>query len=195
VKGLGGYHLACNAFDQDAVSRLRAKKHREDKPFAVMAANLQTIKQLCLVSNEDEILLRSVARPIVLLHRRDRIQIADAVAPGQRRLGLMLPYTPLHHLLLSDLDIPLVMTSGNVSEEPIAYKDDDALQRLGKIAEYFLVHDREIHMRCDDSVARTIGKQELLIRRLPGQRAARLHEPPYRRLGKLRDVGLFREGD
>jgi len=167
VKGLGGYHLACNAFDQDAVSRLRAKKHREDKPFAVMA-NLRVIKQLCLVSNEDEILLQSVARPIVLLHRRDRIQIADAVAPGQRRLGLMLPYTPLHHLLLSDLDIPLVMTSGNVSEEPIAYKDDDALQRLGKIAEYFLVHDREIHMRCDDSVARTIGKQEFLIRRSRG---------------------------
>src|SRR5262249_56736710 len=103
-----------------------------------------------------------------LLHRRDRMQIADAVAPGQRRLGLMLPYTPLHHLLLSDLDIPLVMTSGNVSEEPIAYKDDDALQRLGKIAEYFLVHDREIHMRCDDSGARTIGKQELVIRRSRG---------------------------
>src|SRR5215471_1158791 len=168
VKGLGGYHLACNAFDQDAVSRLRAKKHREDKPFAVMAANLQTIKQLCLVSDQDEKLLQSVARPIALLRKRDKTQIADAVAPSQRRLGLMLPYTPLHHLLLSDLDIPLVMTSGNVSEEPIAYKDGDALRRLGKIAEYFLVHDREIHMRCDDSVARTIDKQELLIRRSRG---------------------------
>jgi hydrogenase maturation protein HypF len=168
VKGLGGYHLAGNAYDQEAVRRLRAKKHREDKPFAVMAANAKAIKQLCLVSDEDEILLQSVARPIVLLRKRDKIQIADAVAPRQRRLGLMLPYTPLHHLLLNDLDIPLVMTSGNVSEEPIAYKDDDALKRLGKIAEYFLVHDREIHMRCDDSVARTIGKQELLIRRSRG---------------------------
>src|SRR4029077_7654224 len=125
-------------------------------------------KQLCLVSDEDEILLRSYARPIVLLRRRHKIQIAESVAPGQRQLGVMLPYTPLHHLLLADAEVPLVMTSGNMSEEPIAYKDDDALCRLGKIAEYFLVHDREIHMRCDDSVARTIGKQELLIRRSRG---------------------------
>ena len=168
VKGLGGYHLACNALDQDAVRRLRARKHREDKPFAVMAANLKAINQLCLVSDQDERLLASHKRPIVLLRKREKIQIAEAVAPGQRHLGLMLPYTPLHHLLLSDLDIPLVMTSGNVSEEPIAYKDGDALQRLVKIAEYFLVHDREIHIRCDDSVTRTIGRQELLIRRSRG---------------------------
>ena len=168
VKGLGGYHLACNAADHDAVRRLRARKHREEKPFALMARDLEAVKQLCLVSNEDEILLRSYPRPIVLLRKRDRIQIAEAVAPGQRHLGLMLPYTPLHHLLLADADVPLVMTSGNLSEEPIAYKDGDALCRLGKIAEYFLVHDREIHMRCDDSVARTIGKQELLIRRSRG---------------------------
>ncbi len=168
MKGLGGYHLACNALDHDAVRRLRAKKHREYKPFAVMAANLKAVKQLCLVSDEDELLLRSYARPIVLLRKRHKIQIAKAIAPGQRYLGLMLPYTPLHHLLLTDAGVPLVMTSGNLSEEPIAYKDDDALRRLGKIAEYFLVHDREIHMRCDDSVARIIGKQELLIRRSRG---------------------------
>jgi hydrogenase maturation protein HypF len=168
VKGLGGYHLACNAFDHDAVRKLRASKHREDKPFAVMAASLKAIEQLCLVSEDDEILLRSDARPIVLLWKRDNTKIAEAVAPGQRRLGLMLPYTPLHHLLLNDLDIPLVMTSGNVSEEPIAYKDGDALNRLGKIADNFLVHDREIHMRCDDSVARSIGKGESIIRRSRG---------------------------
>ena len=168
VKGLGGYHLACNALDHDAVRRLRAKKHREYKPFAVMAANLKAVKQFCLVSDEDELLLRSYARPIVLLRKRHKIQIAKAIAPGQRYLGLMLPYTPLHHLLITDAGVPLVMTSGNLSEEPIAYKDDDALRRLGKIAEYFLVHDREIHMRCDDSVARIIGKQELLIRRSRG---------------------------
>jgi hydrogenase maturation protein HypF len=168
VKGLGGYHLACNALDHAAVRRLRASKHREEKPFALMARDLRAVKQLCLVSAEDEILLRSNARPIVLLRKRDEIQIAEAVAPGQRQLGLMLPYTPLHHLLLTDADVPLVMTSGNLSEEPIAYKDDDALQRLGNIAEYFLVHDREIQLRCDDSVARTIGKQELLIRRSRG---------------------------
>ena len=168
VKGFGGYHLACNALDHDAVQRLRAKKHREEKPFALMARDLKAVKQLCLVSDEDEILLRSYARPIVLLRRRHKIQIAESVAPGQRQLGVMLPYTPLHHLLLADAEVPLVMTSGNMSEEPIAYKDDDALCRLGKIAEYFLVHDREIHMRCDDSVARTIGKQEVLIRRSRG---------------------------
>jgi hydrogenase maturation protein HypF len=168
VKGLGGYHLACNALEHDGVRRLRARKHREEKPFALMARDLRAVKQLCLVSKEDEILLRSYARPIVLLHKRDKIQLAEAVAPGQRQLGLMLPYTPLHHLLLMDADVPLVMTSGNLSEEPIAYKDDDALCRLGKIAEYFLVHDREIHMRCDDSVTRTIGSQELLIRRSRG---------------------------
>ena len=168
VKGLGGYHLACNALDHDAVRRLRARKHREEKPFALMARDVEAVKQLCLVSNEDEILLRLRERPIVLLRKRDRIQIAEAVAPSQRHLGLMLPYTPLHHLLLADADVPLVMTSGNLSEEPIAYKDGEALCRLGKIAEYFLVHDREIHMRCDDSVARTIGKQEVLIRRSRG---------------------------
>jgi hydrogenase maturation protein HypF len=168
VKGLGGYHLACNALDHDAVERLRTRKHREEKPFALMARDLEAVKQLCLVSNEDEILLRSYARPIVLLRKHANIQIAEAVAPAQRQLGLMLPYTPLHHLLLAAADVPLVMTSGNLSEEPIAYKDDDALCRLGTIADYFLVHDREIHMRCDDSVARTIGKQELLIRRSRG---------------------------
>lgn len=168
VKGLGGYHLACNALKHPAVRRLRARKHREEKPFALMARDLGAVKQFCLVSDEDEILLRSDARPIVLLRKRDNIPIAEAVAPGQRQLGVMLPYTPLHHLLLADADLPLVMTSGNMSEEPIAYKNDDALRRLGNLAEYFLVHDRDIHMRCDDSVARTIGKQKLLIRRSRG---------------------------
>jgi hydrogenase maturation protein HypF len=168
VKGLGGYHLACNAFDHDAVRRLRARKHREDKPFAVMAPDLRAVRQLCFVAEEDETLLCSRARPIVLLRKRENIQIAEAVAPAHRHLGLMLPYTPLHHLLLSDTDFPLVMTSGNLSEEPIAYKDDDAFRRLGKVAEYFLVHDREIHMRCDDSVTRTIEGRELLIRRSRG---------------------------
>lgn len=168
VKGLGGYHLACNALDEDAVRRLRAKKHREDKPFAVMVSDSRAIKKFCLVDDEEQALLCAQERSIVLLRKRKDIQIAEAVAPAHRYLGLMLPYTPLHHLLLADAGVPLVMTSGNLSEEPIAYKDDDAVRRLGGIAEYFLVHDREIHMRCDDSVARTIGKQELLIRRSRG---------------------------
>jgi hydrogenase maturation protein HypF len=168
VKGLGGYHLACNALDDDAVRRLRARKHREEKPFAVMVASLKAIEPLCSVSDEDEMLLGSDARPIVLLRKRDNNKIADGVAPAQRYLGLMLPYTPLHHLLLADAGLPLVMTSGNLSEEPIAYTDDDALGRLGTIADFFLVHDREIHMRCDDSVTRTMGDEALIIRRSRG---------------------------
>ena len=168
VKGLGGYHLACNALDHDAVRRLRARKHREDKPFALMARDLRAVRELCVVAPEDEMLLSSLARPIVLLRKHENISIGAAVAPGQRRLGVMLPYTPLHHLLLADADMPLVMTSGNLSEEPIAYRDDDALRRLGQIADYFLVHDREIHTRCDDSVARTIDRRALIIRRARG---------------------------
>ena len=168
VKGLGGYHLACNALDEDAVQRLRGRKHREDKPFAVMVSDLRAIKKLCFVDDWEEALLGSRERPIALVRKREHMRIAEAVAPGHRVLGLMLPYTPLHHLLLADAGVPLVMTSGNLSEEPIAYKDDDAIRRLGAIAEYFLVHDREIHMRCDDSVARTLGKQKLLIRRSRG---------------------------
>ena len=168
VKGLGGYHLACNALDHEAVRRLRARKHREDKPFALMARDLNAVREYCIVALEDERLLSSLQRPIVLLRKLEDIPIGDAVAPGQRQLGFMLPYTPLHHLLLADSDLILVMTSGNLSEEPIAYRDDEALGRLEQIADYFLVHDRQIHMRCDDSVARTIDRRELIIRRSRG---------------------------
>ena len=168
VKGLGGYHLTCNARDHDAVRRLRGRKHREDRPFALMVRDVGVARELCVVAPEDERLLLSVPRPIVLLRKCDNHQIADAVAPGQRFFGVMLPYTPLHHLLLAEARIPLVMTSGNLSDRPIAYKDEDALSRLGQIAEYFLVHDREIHMRCDDSVARTVDRSEMIIRRARG---------------------------
>ncbi|HEU4343830.1 MAG TPA: carbamoyltransferase HypF [Candidatus Binatia bacterium] len=168
LKGLGGYHLACNAFDAAAVRRLRAGKHREDKPFAVMAQHIQAVKQLCFVSAKEEQHLRSPERPIVLLRKRDFVVIADAVAPGYRCLGVMLPYTPLHHLLLSDAGVTLVMTSGNLSEEPIAFEDEEALGRLAPIADYFLAHDREIRVRCDDSVTRVIDDQELIVRRSRG---------------------------
>jgi hydrogenase maturation protein HypF len=169
VKGLGGYHLACNARDHDAVRRLRARKHREDRPFALMVHDLGTAREFCYIAPEDQLLLLSLQRPIVLLRKNDNNnQISEAVAPGQRFFGVMLPYTPLHHLLLAEARTPLVMTSGNLSEEPIAYKDDDAFGRLGQIADYFLVHDREIHMRCDDSVARTIDRREIIIRRSRG---------------------------
>ncbi|MBI4493906.1 MAG: carbamoyltransferase HypF [Chloroflexi bacterium] len=168
VKGLGGYHLACNAFDAQAVERLRRRKHREDKPFALMAPDLEAVDRLCCVTEAEAELLASERRPIVLLRRREPSPVAPEVAPGHRLLGLMLPYTPLHSLLLEAARSVLVMTSGNRSEEPIAYQDEDALHRLGPLADAFLVHDRAIHTRCDDSVTRVLGGQELLLRRSRG---------------------------
>jgi hydrogenase maturation protein HypF len=168
LKGLGGYHLVCNAYDNDGVARLRRKKNREDKPFALMARDLQAVRKLCRVNDREEVLLRSRRRPIVLLARREPNLVAREVAPGQRYLGLMLPYTPLHHLLVVEAGLTLVMTSGNLSEEPIAYEDSDALRRLNAIADFFLVHDRRIHMRCDDSVARVANHRELVVRRARG---------------------------
>jgi hydrogenase maturation protein HypF len=149
VKGLGGYHLACDAGDEDAVARLRARKRREEKPFALMSADPEGLAE---IGDEDWSRLRSYERPIVLLRRRRGAPVAPSVAPGTPWLGVMLPYTPLHHLLCADLDRPLVMTSGNVSDEPIAFKDEDARSRLAGIADAFLAHDRPIHRRCEDSV-------------------------------------------
>ena len=151
VKGLGGYHLACDATDQQAVARLRTRKLREEKPLAVMTAAPHELADL---TAEEEALLRSAARPIVLMARRADAPIAPSVAAGSPWLGLMLPYTPLHHLLCHDVGVPLVMTSGNRSDEPIAIDDEDARRRLGGIADAFLSHDRPIHRRCEDSVVR-----------------------------------------
>jgi hydrogenase maturation protein HypF len=151
VKGLGGYHLACDARDEEAVARLRARKRREEKPFALMSAAPETI---CEVSGEEWALLRSPARPIVLLRRHGGGTVAEAVAPGSPWLGVLLPYTPLHHLLAADFGDPLVLTSGNLSDEPIAFEDDEARARLGGIADAFLAHNRPIHRRCEDSVVR-----------------------------------------
>ncbi len=151
VKGLGGYHLACDATDEDAVARLRARKLREEKPLAVMTA---TPHELADLTSEDEPLLRSPARPIVLVRGPEDSPLAASVAAGSPWLGLMLPYTPLHHLLCHDVGRPIVLTSGNHSDEPIAITDDDARRRLGGIADAFLSHDRPIHRRCEDSVVR-----------------------------------------
>ena len=156
IKGLGGYHLACDALNPQAVNNLRQRKYREDKPFAMMAGSVETIKQYCFVSQAEEELLSSPARPIVLLDRKPGTGIPESVAPNVNTLGFMLPYTPLHHLLLDGLDRPLVMTSGNISDEPIAYRDADAANRLGKIADYFLLNDRRIHIRTDDSIVRVV---------------------------------------
>jgi hydrogenase maturation protein HypF len=169
VKGLGGYHLAADATSQEAAARLRARKHREDKPFAVMVGDLAAARTLCQVDAAAERVLASGARPIVLLPRLDGpAPVADAVAPGNRHLGLMLPYTPLHHLLLRHVAGPLVLTSGNVSDEPIAYTDEDALSRLGGIADAFLGHDRAIHIRTDDSVVRPLRGRVTMLRRSRG---------------------------
>ncbi len=160
VKGLGGYHLACNPFDSAAVQTLRDRKAREDRPFAIMAANLDEVHALVRTSEEEDALLASSARPIVILEVVDRgssTPVAQGVAPRQSTLGVMLPYTPLHHLLLKDFGGPLVMTSANRSSEPMVFRDQEAFERLGGIADYFLVHDRTIHRPCDDSVMRIIG--------------------------------------
>jgi hydrogenase maturation protein HypF len=151
VKGLGGYHLACDAGDEDAVARLRARKHREEKPLALMTGNPDV---LCRVEPEERILLESPARPIVLMRRLPGAPVAASVAPGSPWLGVLLPYTPLHHLLWHDLQRPFVLTSGNLSDEPIAFDDEEAQRRLGGIADAFLGNDRRIHRRCEDSVVR-----------------------------------------
>ena len=170
VKGLGGYHLVVDAGNAAASATLRARKHREDKPFAVLVADLESARQLCDVDDVAAQSLASARRPIVLLPRlpaADRL-IAGAVAPGNRHLGLMLPYTPLHHLLLAVTAGPLVATSGNVSDEPIVFRDADALDRLAGIADAVLLHDRDIHIRTDDSVVRTFRGRESVLRRSRG---------------------------
>jgi hydrogenase maturation protein HypF len=209
VKGLGGYHLACRADFQEAVAALRERKHREDRPFALMAANVAAAEGLVELSGVAREMLEDRARPIVVARRRARACVDDAVAPGSAELGVMLPYTPLHHLLMADYvaaagraalttgtaaahagadrasaSAPadglaaLVMTSGNVSDEPIAYADEDAIVRLAGIADVFLVHDRPIHTRTDDSVVRasSVGAP-MLVRRSRGYVPAPLDLP------------------
>jgi hydrogenase maturation protein HypF len=151
VKGLGGYHLACDAANEQAVARLRARKRREEKPLAVMTSEPGS---LAVLTADERALLSSSERPIVLVGRRADAPVAPSVAPGSPWLGLMLPYTPLHHLLCHDAGGPLVMTSGNLSDEPIAIDDEEARDRLSGVADAFLAHDRPIHRRCEDSVVR-----------------------------------------
>jgi hydrogenase maturation protein HypF len=174
VKGLGGFHLACDARNAEAVKRLRSRKYREDKPFALMTDAVEIVRRYCFVTPIEETLLLSERRPIVLLERKPDAVIPRAIAPGVTRLGFMLPYTPLHYLLLETLDRPLVMTSGNVSDEPICYEDAEAATRLTNIADYFLWHNRRIHMRTDDSVVRVQAGRESLVRRARGYAPAPL---------------------
>jgi hydrogenase maturation protein HypF len=168
VKGLGGYHLACDATSDAAVARLRVRKHRDEKPFAVMVRDLTDARRLAHLDPEGERALAGGQRPILLCRARRPGGVSAAVAPGRTMLGLLLPYTPLHHLLLAAVRRPLVMTSGNRSDEPIAYQDDDARVRLAGIADAFLTHDRRIHLRCDDSVAQARSGGPRLLRRSRG---------------------------
>jgi len=176
IKGLGGYHLACDALNDESVQQLRHRKHREAKPFALMVPDLDTARKLCRVSDDEASLLMSHRRPIVLLSRLPDCPIAPDITPAYDTVGIMLPYTPLHHVLLhaftanmnAGRPAVLVMTSGNLSDEPIAYQDEDATQRLATIADGTLAHNREIHVRCDDTVTRIAAGGEQLFRRSRG---------------------------
>ncbi|MGW0589742.1 carbamoyltransferase HypF [Streptosporangium sp. NPDC002607] len=182
VKGLGGYHLAVDAADEEAARTLRARKRREDRPFAIMVPDLRAAHALCELDDESERLLTGPRRPIVLLPRRSGAAPAGAVAPGDRTLGLMLPYTPVHHLLAAEFTRPYVLTSGNLSDEPIAHRDGDALVRLAGIADAFLTHDRPIHIRADDSVVLVARGRALPLRRSRGYAPEPLRlSPPARR--------------
>jgi hydrogenase maturation protein HypF len=174
IRGLGGYLLTCDAANQSAVAELRRRKRRPSKPFAVMTRDIAAGKLLCELSSEDETALLSPRRPIVILRRLAAAELAPDIAPGNPTIGLMLPYTPLHYLLFSDSlqDDPefpaLVMTSGNLSEEPIVTSNEEALTRLQNIADWFLIHNRDIVMRVDDSVIRTFEGRERVLRRARG---------------------------
>jgi hydrogenase maturation protein HypF len=168
IKGIGGFHLACDAMSEAAVALLRERKHRDEKPLAIMAADLAMAEAIATVDPEARRLLTSVERPIVLLPARRPSVVAANVAPRNRMIGLFLPYSPLHHLLLAAVRRPLVMTSGNLSEEPIAYENDEAVRRLGEIADLFLMHDRPIETGADDSVATVIACRGVVFRRSRG---------------------------
>lgn len=171
LKGIGGFQLLVDARNDEAVRRLRARKHREEKPFALMYPTLQQVQSECVVSVLEERVLRSPESPIVLLQRRrDHLQssIVESVAPGNPYLGVMLPYTPLHHILMHDLGFPVVATSGNLSDEPICIDEFEALRRLRGIADGFLVHNRPIVRHVDDSIVRVILGRELVLRRARG---------------------------
>lgn len=168
IKGIGGYHLAADAANEQTVARLREAKQRYHKPFALMARDLEVIRRYCHVTDSEAALLNSSQSPIVLLEKNDGEKLAASVAPNQKSLGFMLPYTALHHLLLMRMDSPIVLTSGNLSDEPQCIEDADAKERLGQLADYVLLHDREIVNRLDDSVVRLIGAETQILRRSRG---------------------------
>ena len=168
VKGLGGFHLAADAENHDAVRRLRERKGREEKPFALMSRDVAAVRRFALLSAEEEALLLSPQRPIVILPKMESNMISEAVAPRNRYFGVMLPYTPLHYLLLDEASTALVMTSGNMSEEPIVIDNEEAFERLAVVADYFLIHNRAIYQRMDDSIVKRTAGMTRFIRRSRG---------------------------
>ncbi|WP_338598377.1 carbamoyltransferase HypF [Saccharopolyspora sp. SCSIO 74807] len=168
VKGIGGFHLAVDARAEAAVAELRARKHRSEKPFAVMVPSVREARRLCAVDEAAERVLSSWRAPIVLLDRLESTGLAPSVAPGNRQLGVLVAYTPMHHLLLREFAGPIVLTSGNVSDEPICHEDAEVLGALSGIADEFLGHDREIHIRADDSVVRMFRGRPMPLRRSRG---------------------------
>jgi len=169
IKGLGGFHLACDARNAAAVGRLRARKRRSDKPFAVMVRDLEAARELCVVDHTAARAMSGPPRPIVILPRSEGAGLPEGIAPGNPTLGVMLPYTPLHHLLFRGAEFAaLVMTSGNLSEEPIVVENHDAGERLGRVADWFLTHNRDIYLRADDSVVRIFEGEERVMRRSRG---------------------------
>ncbi|MBM4157682.1 MAG: carbamoyltransferase HypF [Ignavibacteria bacterium] len=167
LKGLGGFQLIADARNDDAIKLLRKRKYREEKPFAVMYPDIQMVKNDCDVSPLEERLLNSAQCPIVLLFAKDN-DVSKFVAPGNPYLGVMIPYTPLHHILMKELGFPVIATSGNLSEEPICIDENEAISKLGNIADYFLVHNRPIERHVDDSIVRVINDRELILRRARG---------------------------
>jgi hydrogenase maturation protein HypF len=167
IKGIGGCHLACDAKNEQAVTELRSRKVREEKPFAVMCGSMEAVRQLCELSPAEEKLLTGAARPIVLLAKKVTCDLAKSIAPSNGFLGVMLPYAPAHWLLLGPEDV-WVMTSGNISDEPIAYRDQEALTRLSGIADYFLLHNRDIFQPCEDSIIRIVNEKQQILRRSRG---------------------------
>jgi hydrogenase maturation protein HypF len=200
VKGLGGFHLAADASNPAAVARLRRRKHREEKPFAVMSPDAAAVGAYARVAPEELRLLESIQRPIVLLRKIEPFPLAEDVAPENRFVGAMLPYTPLHHLLLGAGFAALVMTSGNLSEEPIAIDNGEAFRRLSGIADGFLDHDRDICLRSDDSVVRRVAGETRLLRRsrgfVPVPVFLRSSLPPVLALGaELKSTVCLTKGD
>ncbi|MEH1925804.1 carbamoyltransferase HypF [Nostoc sp.] len=204
IKGLGGIHLACDATQETVVQKLRQRKKRYHKPFALMARDIEIIEQYCIVNAKEKELLTSSAAPIVLLQASDKKQLASSVALGQNTLGFMLPYTPLHHLILRRMNHPIVLTSGNLADEPQCIDNDEAREKLRTIADYFIFHNREIINRVDDSVVRVVSDKVQTIRRARGYAPASISLPPgFQKIPQILAMGselkntfcLLREGE